>query len=295
MDCTRRVLCALLFTALAAAAGAVGSESGAPAKSSNAVAPEVAASISAGAAVAPRGVKPVPPPASDLRAWVWLDDDSYDIGDRIRIRFRTNQPAYVYIFADDPSGITRQVFPNYYDQDNFVRGNTRYYIPDSNYSLQVTGPPGRNTLTIVAVRENYPFLREWRRFSSGDPYPRVGGTSAFKQQMRSAPSPRGVSVQGVQPVPADSGYAEDSTSFRVRRGSEPRPPRYSGGVEIDTRPPNASIYLDGTYMGRTPKVLENLRPGNYTVRLTKKGYHDYRHDLTIRQGEVRSYTIDLDR
>ena len=92
--------------------------------------------------VNPSGVEIHPPQNGSLRATIWTDAYRYYEGDPVRVYFRTTQDAYVYIFDRDTEGQTRQLFPNYYDRENFVRGGVTYRIPDRNYGLRVSGPSG---------------------------------------------------------------------------------------------------------------------------------------------------------
>ena len=101
---------------------------------------------------------------SDLEVDVWTDQDSYYIGDRIDVYFHVNRDAYVYIFNTDTHGVTRQIFPNYYDRDNYVRGGVVYTIPDRGYSLEITGPTGREYVRAIAVTELRDFLRRYESF-----------------------------------------------------------------------------------------------------------------------------------
>lgn len=121
-----------------------------------------------------------PVPRDSFRIQVWTDESSYDNGDRVRVYFRSTRDCYLYLFNTDVRGAERQIFPNYYDHDNFVRGGRTYYIPDashSRYQFVVSGPSGREYIRAVAVAERYDVCRQFDRFgSSNDPYPlRKGG------------------------------------------------------------------------------------------------------------------------
>lgn len=120
--------------------------------------------------VAPEPVPP-PPPRRGFNVDIWTDQQTYRVGDLVRIYFRVTRPCYVYIFNTDTEGLTHQLFPSYYDRDNYVVPGGRYFIPDARYRLRVTGPPGTEHLRIVAVR--YRALRYERRhrFSPNEPFP----------------------------------------------------------------------------------------------------------------------------
>jgi len=111
------------------------------------------------------------PPDDNLKVRVWTDRRSYVEGDPVRIYFWANEDAYIYIYDTDTRGVTQQIFPNYYDRDNFIRGGRVYSIPDRGYNLTVSGPEGREFLEAIAVshHRNIRLPRhEWRR---SEPFP----------------------------------------------------------------------------------------------------------------------------
>ncbi len=46
----------------------------------------------------------------------------------------------------------------------------------------------------------------------------------------------------------------------------------SGGVYISTLPADADVWIDGTYVGRSPVVAEGLESGRHTLTVTKAGW-----------------------
>ncbi len=249
--------------------------------------------VSSRVAIVPRPVGGV------LKANIRTDRARYHIGDPIRIYFSVNRDAYVFIFDTDAAGVTRQIFPNYYDRDNFIRAGRRYMIPDRNYDLEVTGPQGTEKLTIVAVAQDLPFLREWHQYSRRNPYPasRDGAAALVRriESYRSEPSARG--VQPVRPAPRENLWAEDWTTFYVM-GPDRVPPReYKvaryGRVEVDSVPPNARIYIDGEYYGRTPQSVDRLEVGYHSLRLEKNGYEPYSTNFYVRPNDTKHIDVFL--
>jgi len=234
-----------------------------------------------------RGVIPNPPQGGDFTASLSVEKQSYDIGEPITINFRVSRDAYVFIFSKDPTGVEQQIFPNFYDQSNFVRANRTRTIPDGGYSLQVTGPGGRNEITLVAVREDYPFLREWRRYSRTEPYPSArGGAAAISGQARGAASPRtGAETRGIQPVPPNQRIAEASTWFGVRDQGH-RPGGRFGSVAVQTEPRGATVYLDGRRIGIAPVAERRVQPGDTTLRIELPGYWTYEREVRVQRGET---------
>lgn len=269
-----------------------------------------------------RAIEIYPGYAHNFDVEIWTDRRTYYVGDSIRIYFRTNRDAYVYIYDIDPTGATRLLFPNWYDRDNFVRGHITYSIPDYRYDLKVTGPTGRETLHIIAVRRKYRFLDRYYRFSPREPFPLVekGPRSVIqeleKQEQKEATTreraPARIKAkpryETIEPVPAPPphyyGYAEDITTIYVRPTYwEPYDwyeeneywyyPGY-GYLVIRSSPSRARIYVDGSYKGTTPKTIK-IRSGWHSIRLTKTGYYDWRERVYVSRGERSYIYADLDK
>ncbi len=51
-----------------------------------------------------------------------------------------------------------------------------------------------------------------------------------------------------------------------------RPPPAPEGLRIETRPPGASVWMDGRAAGETPLTVKDLRPGMHQLRLTLEGH-----------------------
>jgi hypothetical protein len=188
------------------------------------------------------------------RFWVTLDTDRavYDVGESVQVRFRASQDCVVYIFNTDSDGVTRQIFPNYFDRDNSIRANRQYSIPDRRYLLVTTGPPGRESLHIMAYSRKWRALEPWNEFRPSDPFPRRGmGGAEMRQRVEDearkeqeiqpgSPGGRGGGLR-IVPVPPERyyDYAEDRTHFRVEwRRYEPPHPFDPRDPWRDARPSN---------------------------------------------------------
>ncbi len=171
----------------------------------------------------------------DFRVNIDTDKSAYDPGDRIRIRFSATDDATVYIFNTDTEGVTRQIFPNYYDRDNRIRGNRTYTMPKGDYTLRVEGPAGSEKLRIIAYRDRWESLGPWHEFRSSDPFPRrsispeamneriksevrkdVGRTKTLRIEERGTSKQETLRVVPGRPD-YDYDYDEDYAYFNVRR------------------------------------------------------------------------------
>ncbi|GIX45361.1 MAG: hypothetical protein KatS3mg130_1769 [Candidatus Sumerlaea sp.] len=250
--------------------------------------------------VVPERVSIVPKPVDvPLNVRVRTDRARYHIGDSIRVHFSVTRDAYVFIFNTDAAGITRQIFPNYYDRQNFCKAGREYYIPDRSYDLEVTGPPGNETLTIVAVAQDLPILREFHRYSRRDPYPasRDGAAALVRriEQLRAEPS--SLSIRPVPRRERENLWAEDTTTFYVMGVSRVPPPTYKvpryGQIEVDSVPDQARIYLDGEYYGRTPQTIERVEMGYHRIRIEKEGYQPYDTHVYVQPNVTKHLDIFL--
>ena len=59
---------------------------------------------------------------------------------------------------------------------------------------------------------------------------------------------------------------------------------YWAHLFVSSEPPNASVYVNGSYFGSTPLNL-TLPQGVYEIRITKEGYEEYVERLTLKPGE----------
>ncbi|MCQ2360612.1 MAG: PEGA domain-containing protein [Paludibacteraceae bacterium] len=69
----------------------------------------------------------------------------------------------------------------------------------------------------------------------------------------------------------------------------PAPLPIYGIMNIDVRPMDATIYIDGKNMGVTPIVLPKVLIGEHYVKITKAGYADKNETVVIRENET--YTL----
>ena len=245
-------------------------------------------------------IRIVPPPTGGvLKVDIHTDKARYHVYDAIQVLFSVNRDSYVYIFDTDASGINHQIFPNYYDTNNYVRAGKTYYIPDRGYDLEVMGPQGRTNLTIVATMNEFPFLNEYRYYTKQDPYPasREGATALVRQieQFRGEPSALG--VHPLRPAPKENLWASESTTYYVMGNELVQPPVYKvpryGRLDLDSYPSNARIYIDADYYGRTSQVIDRLEIGYHHLRLEKEGYIPYDCNVYIKGNETKQMDLFL--
>ena len=86
-------------------------------------------------------------PANALGVVAWVDhaDNTYAVGEAVRLFVRSNKDAYLTVLNVGPSGNTTMLFPNAAQRDARVGANQVVEIParGSGASIRVGGPVGR--------------------------------------------------------------------------------------------------------------------------------------------------------
>lgn len=154
---------------------------------------------------------------------IWTDQARYCVGEEIEIFFRSDADAYVAVFDTDTRGRTHRIFPNRFDREHFVRGGEVYRLPERGYRFEVEGPPGIETLSVLAAPTRRElrdavdaFLddRAYRPARSEDRYHRRSARSHARERVESrAGAPYVSAPQKIVVVPERVAYA--STEHRV--------------------------------------------------------------------------------
>jgi hypothetical protein len=66
-----------------------------------------------------------------------------------------------------------------------------------------------------------------------------------------------------------------------------------GKITINSTPSGAEVYLNNTYKGTTPNVIDTLSPGAYEIELRLKEYQTYSELITIQPNDVHHISISL--
>ena len=98
------------------------------------------------------------------------------------------------------------------------------------------------------------------------------------------------------------GYNDETTSVSVIAGASTpvsfsltpvTPDTSTASVEVASDPAGAQVYIDNLYRGITPVTVENLAPGEHTLKPTLTGYTDLTTSGTLSPGEAASVSIQL--
>lgn len=227
-------------------------------------------------------------PAPSFGVDVWLDRDpsgatspSYPVGSRVSIGTRVDEASYVYLFDIRPNGEVTQIFPNRFDNNNYLRaGETRTFPPaGARYVFNIAPPHGLSKVVAVASKEqlNTSQLASFRReadFASSNI-----GEEGFIQNFAIV----------VRPVPQQS-WVTDTALYRV--GTQPT---------TQVPPTRPTVEPLNTYLGLMPypnsTVLrqEQGRRDSETVFTSNarlRDIYEHFHQQLVRDGWRRT---DFDR
>jgi len=68
----------------------------------------------------------------------------------------------------------------------------------------------------------------------------------------------------------------------------------TGSLYVTTLPTGADVWIDGTYVGRSPLVLSGLAAGRHTVGLTKTGWDPLQLDVSVVAAQTTLSSTKLD-
>ena len=119
-------------------------------------------------------------PANALRVVAWVDhaDNTYAVGEAVRLFVRSNKDAYLTVLNVGPSGNTTMLFPNAAQRDARVSANRIVEIParGSGASIRVGGPVGRELIKVIASTSPAP-LFDAAKLTGAGPFSMVAGGS----------------------------------------------------------------------------------------------------------------------
>jgi hypothetical protein len=64
-------------------------------------------------------------------------------------------------------------------------------------------------------------------------------------------------------------------------------------IGVDSVPEGASLYLDGIYKGKTPKLLNDVIKGYHQIKLSLDGYNDWSYTTMVTAGVTSNVKATL--
>ncbi len=77
--------------------------------------------------------------------------------------------------------------------------------------------------------------------------------------------------------------------------SIPNPTPICGALDIVSTPTKASVYLDGTKIGETPMIYNNVLIGSHTLSFEKKGCSSTQKTVNVEEGKISEVSAKLEK
>jgi hypothetical protein len=105
------------------------------------------------------GAAPAPPPLQ-VTAWVDRPNNTYAVGETVRLFVKPNKDAYITVVNVGASGASTVLFPNQFQPNNFVAANQVREIPGQGSPAQITvsGPVGSELIKVMAATRADPLV-----------------------------------------------------------------------------------------------------------------------------------------
>ncbi len=215
----------------------------------------------------PKGVLPAPP-AAPIAIRLATDKPIYAPGDEIRITIEVDKGCYLYLYDIDPAGTVSLLFPNRFQPDPYF-GPGKLTLPGKGYRLVVSGPEGEETLVVVAATAPIPALK-------------LKDEKAAFQSFKLSPQAFAARLE------SELKENEYSTAWTQIRVYQPK-----AILLIHSDPEGAAIYMDGDYVGETPKAL-TLPATKTTITLKKDGFQPYSKTIDLTDKAVAEISARLE-
>jgi hypothetical protein len=253
----------------------------------------LAMTTGAGASTVPSVNSIIINPNQPYQTTIWTDKNDYSIGEAIGIGFKVNKDSYAYIFSIDADGVVRMLFPNIYSNQNWVKANVSYRLPDNDrYNLTIGGPKGTDQLVLISTPEKIQDT-DWlaRSLSNNNFAPQINinfSADGFMAQIKS------VVITPTFQSNWSSAYAK-YTIGGVNSLIEPPsvnsiiitppiivpPVTNNGSLYITSSPSGARVFLNGYDMGTTPIRVTDLHYGQYEIIIILSGYYSYTSRVSV--------------
>lgn len=193
---------------------------------------------------------PIVPAAAGVQqlsvvAWVDHADNTYAIGESVRLFVKTNKDAYLTVLNVGPTGNTTMLFPNAFQRDARVRAGLTVEIPapGSGAQFRVSGPVGRELIKVIASTNPSPLFAPGQMAQSGAFTLIAGGGRTVARDLQVVMDTQ-PAVQGGMGGHEVDDYNKVITTIASRQGASmplmPAPvplPDSAGGLRLATDKP----------------------------------------------------------
>jgi len=206
---------------------------------------------------------------------------TYHPGEKVQIKATVNEDAYLYLFSIDAKGEIVRIFPNQYQDDNFVQGGQTITLPAEGdpYTFEVDKDLGVNKVFAVASRDPLDFddLLDIQKNAVFAVYSQQGQDAFAKE------------VSGVLSSIDDDAWSSDVVLYRTTAVAQEQ----AGDLLVKSNVKGAKVYLNGEFVGESGTSIVNLAPGKYQVKVVAAGYTTYSGSLTLTANRDVTLTVNL--
>jgi hypothetical protein len=160
----------------------------------------------------------------------------------------------------------------------FVDGKDRGQTPAT------IGELGRGEHRIRIVRDGYTVAERRVMLSASRPSQSLSVPLAREPRGKAAVLPKPIA-----PAPAAKATEEILPKPSAVASAQP------GTLVVDSRPPGATVVVDGRVIGKTPLSVGDVRAGNHAVRIERDGYRTWTSAVTVTGGEQSRVTASLEK
>jgi hypothetical protein len=109
-----------------------------------------------------------------------------------------------------------------------------------------------------------------------------------------SPETRRVVLDGRVPAATVSVQLARAEPERAAAAPAPTPGATTGSLYIESRPPGARVFVDGSLVGSTPLLLSGIKPGARDVRLEHPGHRAWTATVEITAGQRQRVAASLE-
>ena len=135
----------------------------------------------------------VAPHAGTLKATLAADraDNTYAVGETVKLQVTTNEDAYVTVLDVGPSGQATQLFPNKYQTDNHLLANHPVEIAGAatGAKIVVSAPTGTDFIKVISSNKPITVVPESQLQGAGAFHSVDGGANALVRDLQVAAEP----------------------------------------------------------------------------------------------------------
>lgn len=164
------------------------------------------------------------------------------------------------------------------------------------YRKDITMAPSQQLTEAPVLEENFSRIT----IESADPEADI----YLLEGSREVREARGTWMSDLEPgeyviLTRRAGHKDGMKQITVKPGNQkqtfsvPAPEATYGVIDVTSNPSGASIYLDGQYMGTTPKMLNDVLATAHKLRFTYPGYQDYETMTSVAPNQTATVSAPL--